>query len=166
METERKIAIPTFATRVSPRFDCAQSVLVVTIETIDGGKASKREELKASDWMPHERIGKLLELGVDTVICGSIDRWSAAALQSAGITIYGWVTGEVEDALAALLRGDLDSEAAMKGGGRCSCRRFPGDDGARSQSPGSGRGGKHRGGRGKQQGNRHRRGGAAGLRND
>ena len=55
-----KIAIPTFATRVSPRFDCARSILVVTI---DEGEASERQELTASDWAPHERINRLLELG-------------------------------------------------------------------------------------------------------
>ena len=41
-----KIAIPTFATRVSPRFDCAESVLVVTI---DNGQALDRRELAAGD---------------------------------------------------------------------------------------------------------------------
>ncbi len=55
-----KIAIPTFATRVSPRFDCVRSILVVTI---DEGEASERQELTASDWDPHERINRLLELG-------------------------------------------------------------------------------------------------------
>ncbi|MFC1597036.1 NifB/NifX family molybdenum-iron cluster-binding protein [Planctomycetota bacterium] len=164
METERKIAIPTFGTRVSPRFDCAQAVLLVTV---DGeGKPSQRDGLEVSDWPSHERISKLLDHGVDTVICGSIDRWSAASLQSAGVTIYGWVTGEVEDALAALLRGDLDSEAAMKGGGRCRCQRFPGDDGTGSESPGSGRGGRGRGGRRAQRGSGHRRGGKAGPQNE
>jgi len=118
-----KIAIPTFATRVSPRFDCAQSVLVVTV---DEGEAPERQELLAGNWAPHERINRLLELGVDTVLCGGIDRWSAASLQSAGVTIYGWVTGETEDALSALLRGDLDVEDTG-GRGRCACRRFPGD---------------------------------------
>ena len=150
-----KIAIATFATRVSPRFDCAESILVVTT---DEGEPSKRQELSTSDWAPHERINRLLELGVDTVICGGIDRWSAASLQSAGVTIYGWVTGEAEDALAALLQGDLDCEAATEDAGRCRCRCFPGDGGEQSRSPGSAgagtggrgrRGGRSRGGRGK-----------------
>ena len=147
-----KIAIPTFATRVSPRFDCAQSVLMVTI---DEGRVSGRQELTASDWAPNERINRLLELDVNTVICGGIDRWSAASLQSAGVTVYGWVTGEVEDAISALLRGDLDAEAAMGATGRCACRRFPGDEeaGTRASDPGQGtrgRGGgrrRHGGGR-------------------
>jgi predicted Fe-Mo cluster-binding NifX family protein len=148
-----KTAIATFATRVSPRFDCAQSILVVTT---DEGEPSNRQELSTSDWAPHERVNRLLELGVDTVICGGIDRWSSASFQSAGVTVYGWVTGEAEDALAALLRGDLDCEAATEGAGRCRCRRFPADDGEQSQSPGSGAGtrgrgrraGRGRGGRG------------------
>ncbi|NQT17572.1 MAG: NifB/NifX family molybdenum-iron cluster-binding protein [Planctomycetes bacterium] len=161
METERKIAIPTFATRVSPRFDCAQSALIVTI---DGGKPSKREELEASDWAPHERVNRLLEQGVDTVICGSIDRWSAASLQSAGVTVYGWVTGEAEDALTAFLQGDLDSMAATKGPGRCGCQRFPGDVNGRGQSSGFGQGARRRGGRHAQRGGGHGGGGPAGPR--
>jgi len=127
-----KIAIPTFATRVSPRFDCAQSLLLVTI---DEGGVSSREELEVTGWAPHQRINLLAELGVGTVICGGIDRWSTALLQSAGITVYGWVTGEAEDALAALLQGDLDSEALAGKTGRCACRRFPGNDGAGTGPP-------------------------------
>lgn len=140
-----KIAIPTFATRVSPRFDCAKSVLVVTI---DNGEASERCELAASDWAPHERINRLLELGVDTVICGGIDCWSVASLQSAGVTVYGWITGEVEDALAAMLQGTLDSSAQAENNGRYGCRRFPGNDEERDRSTDSQRGRKRRRGRG------------------
>ncbi len=103
-----KIAIPTFGTRVSPRFDCAQAVLIVSVEDAE---SAGREELVASGWAPRQRINKLLELGVDMVICGGIDRWSAESLQSAGVTIHGWMAGEIEDVLAALLRGELDSEA-------------------------------------------------------
>ena len=155
------IAIPTFTTRVSPRFDCAQSILVVTV---DNGEPLERRELEASEWAPHERINKLLELGVDTVICGGIDCWSVASLQSAGVTVYGWMTGEVEDALVAMLEGTLDSDAQQEYGIRCGCRRFPGDDRGRGQfptyqrSPGSqGASGSRPGGR-----RRHGRGGGRG----
>ena len=136
-----KIAIATFDTRVSPRFDCAQSVLVITI---DEGEPPERQQLAVGQWAPHERINRLLELDVDTVICGGIDRWSVASLQSAGVTIYGWVTGEVEDALAALLRGDLGAEAARGGNGRQACQRFPGDEGACMGPPGPGKGARGR----------------------
>ena len=157
MGTGMKIAIPTFGTRVSPRFDCARAVLVVGF---DNGNPSARDQFVASNWAPHERINKLLELGVDTVICGGIDRWSVESLQSEGVTVYGWVTGEVEDAVAALLDGDLDSEAAVQASGGCRCRRFPADDvtGPQSQAPGHGTSGHGRRRRNRGAGRRSDRG--------
>lgn len=125
-----KVAIPTFGDRVSPRFDCAQAFLVVTI---NDSQPVEREELSASNWPPHERINRMVELGVDTVVCGGIDCWSAESLESAGITIYGWITGEIEEALAALVRGDLDSENAREAGGRCGRKRVPEYDSIREQ---------------------------------
>ena len=99
-----KVAVPLFGSRVSPRFDCAQIVLVLTV---DAGDGTQRQELVASSWAPHERINRLAELGVETVICGGIDWWSAQSLQAAGITVYHSVTGEVDQALASLKRGEL-----------------------------------------------------------
>ena len=155
MGARKKVAIPTFGTRVSPRFDCARAVLVVAI---DDDKPSEREEFAASNWAPHERINKLLELGVDSIICGAIDCWSAESLRSAGVTIYDWVTGEIEDALAALLRGDLDSERTMEASGRWGCGQARDHHGVRSQFPGFQHGGNPRGRRG----GRRRSGGAGG----
>ena len=99
-----KVAVPLFGSRVSPRFDCAQIVLVLTV---DAGDGEQRQELVASSWAPHERINRLTELGVETVICGGIDWWSAQSLQAAGITVYHSITGEVDQALASLKRGEL-----------------------------------------------------------
>ncbi|MBN1588564.1 MAG: NifB/NifX family molybdenum-iron cluster-binding protein [Pirellulales bacterium] len=155
------IAIATFDTRVSPRFDCAQSILIVTVNE-DG--TSTRREVPAQGWAPYDRINRLLELGVDTVICGGIDRWSATSLQFAGVTVYGWVTGEVEDALAALLRGDLDAEATVGERGRCRCRRFPGDEAGVTRRFGPGGSGQGCGGYGWKHGG-GRRGGPGGPRN-
>ncbi len=126
----KKIAIPTFATRVSPRFDYARSILVVSV---DDEKPSVRQEITVPNWTPHVRINKLLDLDVDTVVCGGIDCWSVAKLQSAGVTVYGWVTGEVEDALTALFQGDLSPETAVQASGCQERERFSADDGEHSQ---------------------------------
>ena len=132
-----KIAIPTFGSRVSPRFDCAETILVVALR---GGEPSERQELNASGLPPHERIRMLLELGVDTVVCGGIDCRSIESLQRSGVTLYGWVAGEIDDALAALLRGDLDSDAPAEARGRFRCRRFAGHAGLGNPGPGAARG--------------------------
>ena len=157
-----KIAIPTFATRVSPRFDCAQDVLVVTIET---GGVPERQELRASDWTPLERINRLLDLNVDTVLCGGIDCRSVESFQAAGVTVYSWVSGEIEDAMTALLRGDLDFQATRQGGGRCRCRRFVGSIGPQGRDPGSGLGMQGRGRHGGRDGDANGGGKAGRSRN-
>ena len=146
-----KIAIPTFGNRVSPRFDCAQSILVITV---DDGRIAERQELSVGDWTQRERVKRLLELGVDTVICGGLDRWSFGALRSAGAIVYCWVAGEVEPSLAALLRGELDAAPAMETRAGCRCQRVPGDNGTCEKSRGNGNGN----GRGRQgrHGNRQR----------
>ena len=98
------VAIPLFGTRVSPRFDCAQVVLVVEA---DDGQYRHRREVVFAGLAPHERINRLLQLGIDTLVCGGIDRWSAESLQAAGVKLFAFTTGEAEDALALLLEGSL-----------------------------------------------------------
>ncbi len=110
-----KVAIPRFGDRVSPRFDCANSFLVVTMER-DGN--AEREELSAADWAPHDRINRLVDLGVDTVICGGIDRWSADSLLSVGINLHGWIFGSIEESLSALQHGELQADVGMAGEAR------------------------------------------------
>ena len=102
-----KVAVPLFGNRVSPRFDCAPVFLIVTT---DATADMQRQELVATDWAPHERINRLVELGVNKVMCGGIDWWSAQSLTLAGITVYNSVAGNADEALAALLRGEINSE--------------------------------------------------------
>src|SRR5210317_407643 len=103
-----KVAVPTFGDRVSPRFDCAVSLLVATLEN---GEILERRILDASQWAPRERINRLVELGVDVVICGGIDCWSAESLRSVGVSLVGSVAGTIDESLTALLRGELAGDA-------------------------------------------------------
>jgi predicted Fe-Mo cluster-binding NifX family protein len=144
--------MPVFGERVSPRFDCAASFLVADVQD---GRIVERHEFQAVDWAPHERINRLVQLGVNTVICGGIDRWSAESLRSVGITLYGWISGSIEDTLAALLRGDLHCEAALPAGESpsrfrdgCRCRDDQPDAPALEgrRRGGRRRAGRHRGG--------------------
>ena len=115
-----KIAIALFESRVSPRFDYAPAFRVV--ET-DDGKILNTKDISAEKWNVWDRIKKLNELGVESLICGGIDGFSAQQLNLHGIRIYSWITGEADDALGCLLRGDLESGFMMGPGGQC-CGRW------------------------------------------
>ena len=99
-----KIAIALFGTRVSPRFDCAPRLRVVEV---DDGEIIAAHEMSMKHWDAGKRIKKLQELGVNTFICGGIDNFSMQHLSSLGLTIYSWITGEAEEALSCLLKGQL-----------------------------------------------------------
>ena len=51
--------------------------------------------------------GFLTEQGVDTLICGGIGGGAQMALADAGIKLYGGVSGDADDAVEALLAGEL-----------------------------------------------------------
>ncbi len=51
--------------------------------------------------------GFLKEKGVDTLICGGIGEGAKQALADAGITLYGGVTGDADQAAADLLADKL-----------------------------------------------------------
>ena len=55
--------------------------------------------------------GFLLDLGVDTLICGGIGGGAQAALAAAGIRLYGGVSGGADKAVQAFLKGKLDFDA-------------------------------------------------------
>lgn len=51
--------------------------------------------------------GFLMQHGVTTLICGGIGGGAQMALANVGITLYGGVSGSADDAVAALLSGNL-----------------------------------------------------------
>lgn len=52
--------------------------------------------------------GFLKEQGVDVLICGGIGGGAQAALHNAGIRFYGGVRGDADEAVMALLAGQLN----------------------------------------------------------
>ena len=69
-----RIAIPLFGTRVSPRMEYAQEILLVDQE--NPGEISK-ERIPIGHWHPLERSDRLVGLGVDVLICGGIGGFPA-----------------------------------------------------------------------------------------
>ncbi len=58
--------------------------------------------------------GFLTGAGVDVIICGGIGGGAQSALAQAGIQLYGGVSGEADEAVAAYLSGKLDYNPDVK----------------------------------------------------
>ena len=58
--------------------------------------------------------GILTALKADALICGGIGGGAQAALAAAGIRLYGGVSGEADEAVQALLKGELNYDADVR----------------------------------------------------
>lgn len=110
------IAIPLFGSRVSPRFDHAHTILLVTV---DGGKIAGMERCSMGGQNSLARVNWLCQRGVDVVICGGISQFSLRSLTRRGLRVFPWVTGDIEDVIGLLLSGQLRSGLVVGPGGRC-----------------------------------------------
>jgi predicted Fe-Mo cluster-binding NifX family protein len=99
-----KVAIPTFNSRVSPRFDFAAKVLIATVET---GNVVDREYHSLINLNTIRRGTLLREQGVTVVICGGISNFSVRLLSDNGIKVIPMVAGEIEDVLEQFVVGHL-----------------------------------------------------------
>lgn len=143
-----QIAIPEWQGRVSPVFDTANRVLLLRFE---GSREADRREAQFSRMPPPLRVQRLVDLGVDVLICGAISRPLSAMCLSAGISIIPWVSGSLDEVIRAFLAGGLPSPdytmpgccgqrmRARRGRGRGRGGRGRGQ--GRGQGPGRGRGG-------------------------
>ena len=81
---------------------------------IEDGKIV-HEEVVDTDGQGHGALAGFLFGGnVDTLICGGIGGGAQAALNDAGITLYGGVSGNADEAVKALLEGKLDYDPNVK----------------------------------------------------
>jgi predicted Fe-Mo cluster-binding NifX family protein len=95
-----KIAMAHWQGRVSPVFDVADHLLLITVEN---GREILREERRLSARQPFERAQKLAEAQVDVLLCGAVSRPLEKALVGAGIQVIAFLGGGVEGILAAFL---------------------------------------------------------------
>lgn len=111
-----KIAVPIFGKVISPRFDGAQVMVLLTVEN---GEVVAKEKWRTQNLPPLSLIRKLSGAEVDVLICGNIDSVSEEAVEAMGIKLIPWVTGEAEDAVACFLKGELAPGSIVGAQGVC-----------------------------------------------
>jgi len=117
-----RVAIATWTGRVSPVFDAAEHLLVVDVE--DGGEVG-RQEVALGDAPVPVRTRRLVELGVNVLICGAISWPLEARVVAAGVQVIPQICGPTEEVLRAFVTGPWTQQAFRMPGctGRCRRRR-------------------------------------------
>lgn len=99
-----RLAIPTFGTRISPRFDCAPGLLLIEI---DRGRITRRTEESLNGIPAWERIPYLAKRQVEVILAGGIRRCDYHAAQEEGLKVHAGFMGEAEEILRRYLAGTL-----------------------------------------------------------
>lgn len=107
-EDTMRIAVTYENGNVFPHFGRAESFKLYDAE---GGKVIASEVVGANGMSHGALAGLLAENGVNVLICGGLGGGALAALQQAGISVYGGAQGSVDDAVAAFLAGSLQQTA-------------------------------------------------------
>lgn len=113
-EGNMKIAVPYENGQVFQHFGKSEQFAIYTVE----GKTVKQKEIVSTNGQGHGALAGLLSgLAVDVVIAGGIGGGAVMALQGAGITCYAGAQGDTDEAVKALLEGNL----APSEGPTCGC---------------------------------------------
>ena len=111
-----RIALAVWGGRISPVFDVARRLLILDVE--DGAVVSRAEkELSTDTTAPIAiRVDRLVELDVDTLICGAVSRPLFDLLSARGVHAIAFIAGEVDEVIEAALEDRVPSpELAMPG---------------------------------------------------
>lgn len=148
-----KTAFATWANRIAPVFDTTRHVYVVEAS---GGRIVRETQETLSADLPMQKTLRLVELGVDTLVCGAISQPLHALVTAYGIRVVPFVAGELSEVMRAWIAGGLHEGVFAMPGCRGQGRFRPRGmrTGHRGIDPGKGRGGATGGGRGRARGGR------------
>ena len=131
-----KIALTIWNGRISPVFDVSREALILTIENATVATRCREciEEPTAA-----RKVCRLMELGVETLICGAISERLHQELITRGVQVVGFVAGDIEEVVQAFVAGKLPSPSLAMPGCCGKQNRFQGGKG-QSQGQRQGRG--------------------------
>jgi predicted Fe-Mo cluster-binding NifX family protein len=113
------VAIPLFGNWISPRFGFSQEMWILTIED---GKVTTQKTISMAGLALPRWFDQLASLGIDTLICGGIDRFCHHQLRNLGISVIPEIAGDATEALSLFLNGKLEPGFRMCRGRRRGLR--------------------------------------------
>jgi len=112
-----KTAFAHWDHRIAPVFDIARRIHIV--EADSGRIVAETGEVLADD-PPVQKVLRLLDLGVGTLVCGAISRSFQERIAAYGIRVIPFVAGDLSEVVQAWLSGNLESDTFVMPG--CSGR--------------------------------------------
>jgi predicted Fe-Mo cluster-binding NifX family protein len=113
-----KAAFAVWSGRISPVFDVSRRLVVLEVHN---GEAVARTEETIEGEHPVGKVRRLVQLGIETLVCGAISAHLADLARQQGIRMIPFTAGEVEEVIQAYLLGTLPKrELTMPG---CCGRR-------------------------------------------
>jgi predicted Fe-Mo cluster-binding NifX family protein len=133
-----KTAFSFWQGRIAPVFDVARNIRVLDVQ-------QRRVVGRTETTLPDEPIAlktaSLKGMGIETLICGAISRSLQAAVSAAGIVIIPFISGNLDEVIAAWFNGRIHEDSfAMPG--CCGNRRGRRFRGSFDSRPGFGRSGR------------------------
>ncbi|MGW8159419.1 MAG: NifB/NifX family molybdenum-iron cluster-binding protein [Desulfoprunum sp.] len=111
-----KTAFPYWRQRIAPVFDTTRQILIV--EKGEGMTLSRTQEL-LPDTHPAGKVLRLVELEIESLVCGALSRQVRQMATSCGIRVVPFIAGDLDEIVRSWVAGKLAGDAhAMPG-----CRR-------------------------------------------
>jgi predicted Fe-Mo cluster-binding NifX family protein len=125
-----KVAITVWNQRVSPVFDVCREALILEVEN---DSVSSRVAENVSSENPSTKIERLVNLGVETLICGAISEPVYWELTQRKVRVIGFIAGEIEEVIQTFLTKGLPT-ASLSMPGYCGRQmRFRGGGGRKRE---------------------------------
>ncbi|MDX9800140.1 MAG: NifB/NifX family molybdenum-iron cluster-binding protein [Spirochaetia bacterium] len=108
--------------RIAPVFDVSSNIL---IQETEEGKVISEYNLSLPAETVFDRVSFLADNSVDVIVCGAVSRETAMLMNIFKVKCISFISGSVEDVIAAYNEGYLsESRFLMPGCGRQNrCRR-------------------------------------------
>ncbi len=96
-----RVAIPILKGRVAPYFGASSEILLMDI---DGASIFQETQLAVEGLEPLELAHRLVDFGVEKIICGGINRFQKQWLMNKGVAVVDNVRGDARKIVETLLR--------------------------------------------------------------
>lgn len=102
-----KTAFAYWNNRIAPVFDTARYLLI--IESENGRSIGETREI-FPDSLPVQKALRLLDMGVNGLVCGAISRLMHDLIAAYGIQVIPFVAGDLPDVVQAWLNGTMETD--------------------------------------------------------